>query len=109
MQTKAEARERAETGMQLATEKADRDEPGWSDLAYLALEKYCLAHPWKHFLAEDVREWAEKRGMVPAPENAKAWGSVMVRAKKEGLIDNRGYAPANSSNRSPKTQWVSIP
>lgn len=109
MQTRAEARERADTGMQLATDKADRDQAGWSDLAYLALEKFCLAHPWKHFLTEDVREWVEKHGMVPAPENAKAWGSVMARAKREKLISSKGYAPARSSNLSPKVQWIYIP
>lgn len=99
------AEARRDTGMALAEDKANRDAPFWSDRALLALEKYCLAHPGQKFLGEDVREWAERKRMVAAPENGRAWGAVFRKAAGMKIIRKVGYAPAKSSNLSPKCLW----
>jgi len=57
------------------------------------------------FLCEDVRAFAEAAGL-PNPPTKRAWGAVMRDARQAGLIRNVGYAPANSSNRSPKVSWL---
>jgi hypothetical protein len=103
--TRQTAEAKRDTGMALAEDKANRDAPFWSDRALLAVEKYCLAHPGQKFLGEDVREWAEAKRMVSVPENEKAWGSVFRRAANLKIIRKIGYAPARSSNLSPKCLW----
>lgn len=56
------------------------------------------------FLAEDVREYAQERGLAEPPD-ARAWGVVMQRAQRERLVQAYAYAPARSSNGSPKVLW----
>jgi hypothetical protein len=105
MTASADAEKRRDTGMALAVDKADRDQPMWSDTALLALEKYCLVHPDRKFLGEDVREWAEGMGIVSAPDNGRAWGAVIRKAASLKIIRKVGYAPSRSSNLSPKCLW----
>lgn len=102
------ARARRDQGIELSEAKANRDQPGWSEDAQAALEKFCLAHPGQKFLTEDVRAWAEELELVEAPDNAKAWGAVMQRAARFGTIRRVGYMPAKSSNLSPKTAWMAV-
>lgn len=94
-----------DTGMALALDKADRDQEGWSTDAMVAVRTYVALHRGQSFLAEQLRAWAESTGIVAAAENERAWGAVMRRAAKEGLIQKIGYAPSASSNLSPKTLW----
>lgn len=54
------------------------------------------------FLAEDVREFA---AALEDPPDGRAWGSVFQDAARKGLIVKAGYAPAKSSNLSPKVLW----
>lgn len=102
LHTAAAARD---TGMAMAVGKADRDQEGWSEDALYALEQYLTAHPDVKFLSEHVREWGERMGFVDAPLNARAWGAVFRRAASLGIIHKIGYAPALSSNLSPKCLW----
>lgn len=102
----SEAAARRDEGMTLAVDKANRDAPGWSDEAFLAVKRFCASmYSGKLFLTEDVRAWAERGGYVSRPDNERAWGAVMRRAAANGLIKKVGYAPARSSNLSPKVQW----
>ena len=48
-----------------------------------------------NFMAEDIR-YASK-GMVPKPKSERAWGGVIRRAEKAGLIEAVGYDIANRS------------
>lgn len=104
-ESKQAAEARRDAGMALATDKADRDAEGWSADARAALVRYAQENPHLQFLAEHVRQWAEGKGLVSAPENGRAWGSVFRNAAADGLIVRVGYAPADSSNRSPKCLW----
>ena len=105
MSPRQAAEARRDTGMALAEDKANLDQPSWSDDALFALERYLLAHPDDKFLAEEVRTWSENLGFVDPPENARAWGAVFRRAAGMRMIRKVGYAPAASSNCSPKCLW----
>lgn len=75
----------------------------WQRLALGYLREFLSRHD-APFMAEDVREWAEERGL-PAPPNEKAWGPLMQRARRDGIVRPCGYGLANSSHRSPKVRW----
>jgi hypothetical protein len=94
---------RRDLGMARAADRADRAEPGWTETALDLLRAFIAAHP-APFLAEEFRAWAA--GHLADPPDARAFGAVMTAAKKLGLVEFVGYAPANSSNRSPKCRWV---
>lgn len=103
---KAEAEHRRDVGMARAVDHADRERPDWSLRAAHALHEYAQKHPGESFLAEDVRAWSEARMLVSTPPTAKAWGAVFKEGAKLGVIRKIGYAPAKSSNLSPKCTWM---
>ncbi len=105
MISRADAAARRDIGMDLAADKADRDSEDWSINADKAVAAFVKLNPGRQFLGEDLREWAESTGLVDAPENGRAWGSVFRRAAIAGVIVKIGYAPSRSSNLSPKTLW----
>jgi hypothetical protein len=72
----------------------------FEDDAYLFLAGYA-ARNYAAFLIEEVRE----QPGAPIAPNERAWGQVVRRAAAEGLIVKVGYAPARSSNLSPKCLW----
>ncbi|MEL6364282.1 MAG: hypothetical protein AAFR11_05530 [Pseudomonadota bacterium] len=97
------AEARAVIGMTRASDHAERDEPGWNDRALSFLADFARTCSGA-FLIERVREAFEGAGN-PKPPDGRAWGHVARRAKRDGLIVNAGYAPATSSNNSPKVLW----
>lgn len=105
MTTRAEAETKRDRGMARAVDHADREEPDWSLRAAHALHQYAQEHRGEKFLTEDVRAWAEAKMLVTEPPTAKAWGAVVKEGAKLGVIRKVGYAPAKSSNMSPKCQW----
>lgn len=98
------ARARRDLGIARAADHADRVSPEWKAKALAQVKAYAALHP--HFLAEHARGFAEANGL-PAAVEPRAWGNVMRCAAFAGFIVADGYAPANSSNRSPKTLWRS--
>lgn len=96
------AEARAVVGMTRAAEKAERREPGWRANAVEAVRLYAATH--RHFMAEDVLR------VFPAPEeaDARAFGAVMREAARLGFIVADGFAPAATSNGSPKVRWKSL-
>jgi hypothetical protein len=96
------ARQAGDDGASRAARHADDESPNWTSVAVEHVRAY--ARRFDSFVAEDVRWYAEIHGFPPAP-TARAWGSVMKRARKEGIITADGYAPAVSSNGGPKTLW----
>lgn len=93
-------RERRDTGIRRAADHAGSD---WQRRARGYLLEWLSRAPGT-FLAEDWREWATHRGL-DSPPDGRAFGSVLQSAAKDGLIVKVGYAPARSSNLSPKVQW----
>lgn len=96
---------RRDDGIERVAMKADLLDEGWTDRAYAALTIYC-AKAKDPFITEDVRAWAEGLGLISAPHDSRAWGAVMQKASRKGLVTKVGYAPAKSSNLSPKVLWA---
>lgn len=99
------AARRRDSGIARAVEHADADTPGWSDIAFDFLEA-CARVRVAPFLAEDIIEMAKAAHMEPPPDG-RAWGGVFQRACRRGVIAKAGYAPAKTSNCSPKVLWQS--
>ena len=76
-------------GMQQAIDHADTDSPGWSERAYEALKEYLKRHSGE-FMGEDVRLWAYQDYKLERADNHRAWGSVINRAARNGLIRKVG-------------------
>ena len=101
----AEATRRRDAGIAASVEHADQVNANWSARASEYLLDYAR-RAGGAFLAEQVREYAHGEGLEYPPDG-RAWGAVLSRAARAGLIRQIGYAPAKSSNRSPKVLWKS--
>jgi len=90
-------------GMNTALMNAESKNEGWGEEAYSFLVKYSKTN--KQFLAEDVRVASENS--VPEPPNKRAWGSIFVRANKEGIIRRIGFLEVNNpkAHRTPASLW----
>jgi len=84
-----------EQAIQAATDKADRDNPNWSNMAY---EKVILILPMMpdRFQAFDVTEKIRVCMNLPTPENKRAWGGVFRRLKADGIIEIIGHKPTSN-------------
>jgi hypothetical protein len=93
-------------GIQLSLFNAEKSFPGWKDLAMAALENYILNHPGENFQTEDVREWAYSVGL-DKPKNDRAWGGVIVSAKRRGIIQFVGYENVKNprAHSTPASVW----
>jgi hypothetical protein len=100
--TKEHAETRRDLGIERAGEHADRVDDGWTDRAADEIAAFARAKG-KPFVIEEVRPEAETR--IGAPPDERAWGAAARKAARAGAIEKVGYAPTNSSNRSPKTLW----
>lgn len=99
-----DAAKRRDEAIERVANHADALDPEWSDRAYASLIKFCCLYRVP-FIAEEVRHWAEGLSLISPPHDARAWGAIIKRAAKDELIIKVGYAPAKSSNLSPKVQW----
>jgi hypothetical protein len=95
----------ADSGAQIAAANAGSE---WSASAYSILVEYARTN--KEFMTEDVRAYALKQYELPLPPDSRAWGGVVNRAVKAGLIKRIGYAPMKSVNchANPKSVWKFI-
>lgn len=91
-------------GMASSLDHAEQDEPGWAEHCFALLRQYaCLqAEPWT---CETFRAWAYARGLSK-PDEERAFGPITQKAIRKGVIVRVGYAPAASSNGSPKPQYA---
>ena len=96
----AVARVRRDDGMKRAVDHADRVSHAWSVLAYQMLIDY-LRYDGP-FLAEEYVAWA-KDGGIPDPPDNRAFGAIIQRAARAGLIVKAGYREDRYC--SPKTLW----
>lgn len=77
-------RENRDSGMQTAVNHADAISPGWSVRAYSLLQRY-LKDYHGEFMAEDFRSFCAQVDF-DLPPHARAFGGVINRAAKAGLI-----------------------
>lgn len=93
-------RERRDDGIARAAASSGA---AWQDKALASVAEYARTHDL--FLTESIRFALPQ---LEAPSDLRAWGQVMRRAAKEGLIERVGFARAKSSNLSPKPLWRSL-
>lgn len=90
-------------GIKQSTQTADSVYPNWTEEAYEFLVEYALEH--KKFMVEDVR--LASNGTIPIPPSKRAWGGVVVKAAKSGLIEREGFRHVKNekAHRTPATYW----
>jgi hypothetical protein len=83
------AKDLKQAGIQVAADHADQVHPGWQDEAFEASKQFLF---WNKspFMCETFRAFAEEDCQLPHPPHARAYGAVMQRAKREGLITHAG-------------------
>lgn len=95
----------ADRGIRSSAEHAESDVAGWSELALWYVRQFA-ASKGVAWTMESCRTWAYIHGL-PKPEEERAFGSVTQKAIRQGIIRKTGqYAPAASSNGSPKPLYV---
>jgi hypothetical protein len=79
----------------------------WQEAAYDRLRIFLILIAGAPFLSETFVLHAEAHGLAP-PKDARAYGAIIRRAARRGQIVKVGYAPAASSNLSPKCLWRGV-
>jgi hypothetical protein len=97
-------RELRDIGINRAVDHANNEILNWSEIAYDFLKKYILRSG--EFMAEDVINASS--GIVPKPPDTRAWGAVIVRAKKDHIIKSLGFQSVKNpqAHRRPATVWI---
>jgi len=92
----------------MMTESGSKDDVqlGWSTMAFFKLKEFLKYYPKNTFLTERIRVWCYKNGLH-RPSNEKAWGSIVVRAQRDGLIKFAGYEKTTNplAHRTPAALW----
>ena len=93
------ALDRGHSAARAAAEKAEEVAPGWTQIAAIQVLRFAQKAT-EPFTIEQAR--AECM-LTPAGADARSWGHVTRLAVRKGWIEPTGeYAPAASSNGSPK-------
>lgn len=101
------ARARGEAGAAAAARRAEEATgTAWTQTAAALIAEYARRNAGV-FLIESARFWAASR--VPAPPDQRAWGSATKVAVRRGWIIPAGFAPARSSNGSPRPAYRAAP
>ncbi len=97
------SKRKAEAGMQQAVDHANEASKQWSERAYKFLCNYLGSG--KEFMAEDLRK--ESQSIVPEPPSLRAWGAIIRRASKNGLIERIGYRNVSNvkAHSTPAAVW----
>ncbi|MCT8340528.1 hypothetical protein MG296_10720 [Flavobacteriaceae bacterium TK19130] len=97
-----------DAGIAQAMETADNCNENWSQKAFDFLRNFAKKEP--SFLTEEVRRAATKSGEVPEPPSNRAWGGVIVRAKRAGIIKSLGIKPVTNpkAHMAFATYWGSL-
>lgn len=97
--TGAELRDR---GMSRAINHARLIADAWPRRALDWVRRY----PGAEFMTEDVRQWAYEQGL-PRPPHERAWGAVMIQARKAGWIRFERYEAVDNprAHKTPATVW----
>lgn len=81
--SESQARAQATEGIERALNATLKTDPEWAAKAYTFLEAFAREH--ESFISEDVSD-CSRRTDFPQPRTDRAWGSIYVRAAKNGLI-----------------------
>jgi len=91
-------------GIQQAINYADKVQPLWSEQAYNCLLNYIRYND--EFMTEDVRE--ASKNQLSEPPSSRAWGGIIVKAVKCGLIYRKGFRNVSNvkAHCTPATLWA---
>lgn len=94
--------------MNKAKDHANKVEKDWADKAYIKLKEYLIITNGNQFMCEDVREYASKS--ISEPPSKRAWGAIIVKAKKEGIIEHCGFSQVSNptAHRANASLWRAI-
>lgn len=85
-----DARDARDTGITQAADHADAVSPRWTDRAYDALVHHANRHTF--FTVEQVR--MAFAGVLPDPPSSRAWGAVVLKAARAGIVSRAGHTEA---------------
>ena len=90
-------------GIKQAVDNANNTHEKWSVKAYKFLTNYIKSH--HEFMTEDARLASEKE--IPLPPSNRAWGGVILRAVKAGLITRDRFSNVKNAkaHKTPATVW----
>lgn len=96
----------AESGIRRSAERNEEANPGWHAAVMALVESWVRGRPGL-FTIEALR--SELASKVKPPTDNRAWGAVTRSAMRRRLIQASGhFAPAVSSNGSPKPLYMSL-
>lgn len=98
-------RDLREQGIYRAVSHANATHAEWSEKAYKVLKDFLTMTRGNTFMCEDVREFAIN--YLPEPPTKRAWGSIIVRAKKDGIIKHCGFGQVTNprAHRANASLW----
>ena len=96
-------------GIQVAMQHAELKHDGWADQTHEALKQFLSWHK-SPFLCETFRVYAETEHGIPQPPSSRAYGGVIQRAKREGLIKHVGFGSTKnpSAHGTPASLWLGV-
>jgi len=84
-------------GLQRATDKADKDSPGWKERCYSLFKEWINLKPaYFEFMTEDFRNHLERNAKIETPNSKTAYGFIPLKALREGLIERWGYGKVSN-------------
>ena len=105
--TQPSGQELRDLGIQKAEDSANSIQHTWSEQAYNQLLRFIKKQ--SQFMTEQFRSYAEKEGLQRPPSN-RAYGSVIVRAVKSGIIKRIDYKPVQNpkAHCTPASVWAVV-
>lgn len=94
-----------ELGIYRAVAHADDVYQDWQEVAYKMLKDFIEFSDGKPFMCEDVREYAS--AVLPDPPTKRAWGAIIMRGKKNGIIKHCGFGQVTNprAHRANASLW----
>ena len=95
-----------DNGIERAITHANKIYDGWNERAFDFLLNYLSSA--SEFMVEDVRK--ASAGKIPEPPSLRAWGGIIVRAAKAGLIKRTGFRNVTNAkaHATPASVWEKI-
>lgn len=95
-----------DAGIRLASENAEAKEPGWNEDAYNLLKDF-IKTVTGDFLCEDFRSYCEAHNFK-TPPSLRAYGGIIMKASKDGLIRRVGYAQVKNpkAHAANASRWI---
>lgn len=104
-----QSRQNRDEGIKKAVSHANKENRDWSSKAYIFFIDKFLKENNGNFKAEDVRSYAALVDF-PLPPSARAWGGIMMKARKDGFIELVGIGPVRNAkaHRANAGTWIRI-